>query len=299
MADVVVIGGANIDIKAKPERGALDATSNPGSVTISLGGVARNIAHNLAALGVSTELVTGIGTDAFGDMIMDSCKELGIGTSAIKRWKNQSDIYVAQLDAQGELVSAVNDMPNVGGIRDDQLFEAIFMANDAKLVVADCNVPAQSLDMLAEVLGDILLVEPVSDHKALKLERLMNKVAYATPNISQLKVLSKKKGAEAACRELQREKIGQVIVNAGPSGASYLHEDQFKIMPPHLHDKIVDVTGAGDASVAGLVYGLVRKLPLPECVRLGQMAAGVVASSYASALDREQAKVVKEWAALA
>jgi pseudouridine kinase len=208
-------------------------------------------------------------------------------------------MYVAHLDAQGELVSAVNDMPNVGGIRGDHLIEAVFLADGAKLVVADCNVPAESLETLAEVLGDILLVEPVSDHKTSKLKHLMNKVAYATPNLSQLGVLSSKKSAEAACRELQKSQIGQVIVNAGPAGAFYLKDDVYKNVPPRVFGKIVDVTGAGDASVAGLVCGLVRELPLAECVHLGQLAAGMIASSYNSALDRDQAKKVRDMAGLA
>ncbi|MFN0194315.1 MAG: PfkB family carbohydrate kinase, partial [Aestuariivirga sp.] len=51
MADVVAIGGANIDIKAKALGNVLPGTSNPGTVSVSPGGVARNIAHNLAVLG--------------------------------------------------------------------------------------------------------------------------------------------------------------------------------------------------------------------------------------------------------
>ena len=49
---VIVFGGANIDVKARIEGHAVEGTSNYGAITRSPGGVGRNIAENLARLGV-------------------------------------------------------------------------------------------------------------------------------------------------------------------------------------------------------------------------------------------------------
>ena len=51
---VVVIGGANVDIEGRCSTPALPHESNPGAVAISAGGVARNIAANLASTGLQT-----------------------------------------------------------------------------------------------------------------------------------------------------------------------------------------------------------------------------------------------------
>jgi pseudouridine kinase len=63
---VAVVGGANMDICASPARRLRTHDSNPGSVVTSPGGVARNIAENLARLGVDSRLVTAVGADHHG-----------------------------------------------------------------------------------------------------------------------------------------------------------------------------------------------------------------------------------------
>ena len=47
----VVIGGVNIDIGGHSFQPLIPADSNPGKISVSLGGVGRNIAHNLSLLG--------------------------------------------------------------------------------------------------------------------------------------------------------------------------------------------------------------------------------------------------------
>ena len=68
---VVVIGGANVDIGCTPYNELIPEDSNPGRITITFGGVGRNIAHNLANLGVNTKLITAVGNDPFGNEILN------------------------------------------------------------------------------------------------------------------------------------------------------------------------------------------------------------------------------------
>ena len=51
--EVVCIGGANVDRKFHLNGGAQLGTSNPAAMSVSVGGVARNIADNLGRLGSS------------------------------------------------------------------------------------------------------------------------------------------------------------------------------------------------------------------------------------------------------
>ena len=61
--EVVVIGGVNIDIGGRAFGPLKMKDSNPGKVTVSLGGVGRNIAHNLRLLGTEVCLLTALGED--------------------------------------------------------------------------------------------------------------------------------------------------------------------------------------------------------------------------------------------
>ena len=50
---VTVVGGVNVDIGGRPEAALVARDSNPGAVSSSLGGVGRNIAHNMALLALA------------------------------------------------------------------------------------------------------------------------------------------------------------------------------------------------------------------------------------------------------
>ncbi|MDP2775936.1 MAG: PfkB family carbohydrate kinase, partial [Nocardioides sp.] len=75
---VVVVGGANVDLKARTTAAVVAGTSNPGTVATSPGGVGRNIAENLARLGTSTVLVAAVGSDQFGDGLLDVTADAGV-----------------------------------------------------------------------------------------------------------------------------------------------------------------------------------------------------------------------------
>ena len=67
---VVVIGGANMDFKSRTLGAAIPTTSNPGTTQQAVGGVGRNIAENLARLGISVSLISAVGRDALGDILL-------------------------------------------------------------------------------------------------------------------------------------------------------------------------------------------------------------------------------------
>ncbi len=66
---------------AGPSEVPVDRDSNPGAVRMSLGGVGRNIAHNMSLLGLDVRMVTAFGDDLYAQKIAASCGELGIDIS--------------------------------------------------------------------------------------------------------------------------------------------------------------------------------------------------------------------------
>ena len=107
----VVVGGVNMDIGGVSAGPLVPADSNPGAVRMSLGGVGRNIAHNMALLGVDTRLLTAFGDDAHAQRIAASCGELGIDISrALQVPGERTSTYLFIAGERGEMALALSDM---------------------------------------------------------------------------------------------------------------------------------------------------------------------------------------------
>ena len=78
---VLVIGAASLDLKGHASGALHPGASSPSLVRQSVGGVARNVAENLARLGVNVALMTAIGDDAIGQTVLREAREVGIDTS--------------------------------------------------------------------------------------------------------------------------------------------------------------------------------------------------------------------------
>src|SRR6478736_3964917 len=169
---VVVVGGANMDVKARSTRAVVRGTSNPGTATMSAGGVGRNVAENLARLGTRTHLVAAVGADALGDQVLSATSGAGVHVEHVRRSARATGTYTAVLDADGELVVAVADMVATDELDAEHVNAARDRLATASLVVLDGNLaagtPTLALD-LAVAAGARVVLEPVSVPKAANL----------------------------------------------------------------------------------------------------------------------------------
>ncbi|WP_421695543.1 carbohydrate kinase family protein [Aestuariivirga sp.] len=295
MPKVVVIGGANVDIKGRAKGPYVAGTSNPGEVTHAAGGVGRNIADNLARLGITVSLVTALGQDASGAFLRHACEQAGVDLTQSLAVEGPSGTYLAILDEWGELVSAVNDMRAMDHILPSHLEDKAAHLRRAEMLVADCNLSAACLSWLAGFCareGIRLLIEPVSvakSQKLLQFERAQPVFAI-TPNAQQLVALTGASGEEGLVR-LHELGFSNIVLHLGNQGA-LASDGRVKIKVEPLRDTVIaDVTGAGDAAVAGLVFGLLEGHSLAEAARLGQCAAAIKlssAESVAQGLSRDR-----------
>ena len=278
MFDIIVIGGTNIDIKAKTNAAHVPATSNPGDVTSTPGGVARNIAHNLGLLGISVALISIIGRDASGQEAIAATLVAGVDLSMTLRSTLPTGSYVAVLDQRGELVTAVNDMRILENLTPELVKQNSESLGAAKYIVADCNIRQDLLEWLALHYGDKLIVEPVSVSKSQKLKLLLDKheVFLATPNRDQLAALME------GGTDLHECGLQNLVIHMGEQGVIVSSENGTTQLPSLTQSQISDVTGAGDASVAGLVYGLVKGYDIPGAAQFGQAAASLVLNTTSS-----------------
>jgi pseudouridine kinase len=290
MSKVVVIGGANVDIKGQTNGPAIAGTSNPGKVTITAGGVGRNIAHNLALLGLDVSLVAMVGDDANAEVIATATREAGVDVSLLQRTSGASGTYLAMLDQNGELISAINAMACADRMTVAMLERMAPELRAADFLVADCNIPEACLGWVAQFAsreGIRLLIEPVSVPKSTKLIKLAGLRAYAvTPNRDQAEAIGGSRDWAVAARAIHHMGFENVIIHAGAEGA-YLSVNGNALI--HIETAgsgaLCDVTGAGDAAVAGLVWGLVKGCDLRESAYFGQRAAAIKLRSTQSVAD--------------
>jgi pseudouridine kinase len=287
MADVVVIGGANVDIKAIAGAGYQLGTSNPGTVRTTSGGVGRNIAHNLARLGVDVALISAIGLDAHGDKLLRETGMVEVDVSLVLRENAPTGTYVAMLDDKGELVSAVSDMRVLEALTPAVIRSHARTIGDAKLVVADCNLLTETLVAVAEIAGEKLAVEPVSVQKSRKLLSVLekHKVLVATPNLDQIRSLLGSDDPDTAASLLHQRGLQNVVIHAGDTGAFVSSGSGVQHVKLDRLTEVVDVTGAGDAAMSGLVYGLLQGDGLVAAATLGQELAAQVIASTKSTLE--------------
>jgi pseudouridine kinase len=283
--EVICVGGANVDIRARAT-GQLQAhASNPGTVGLAHGGVARNVAEGLARLGLEASLVSAVGADAFGREILARLGRLGVDTLMVKTIDGgATGTYVAVLDSEGEMATAVNAMDIVSELVPDVLRADEAKLGTARFLFADCNLPAETLRWLSQV-GPPMIVDPVSPAKAVRLRDLAALDVFAiTPNRYQAEALLDMRianltDANAAARQLQAMGFHHVMLSLGPDGVVAAAEDETIHIAAEKHGSPMrDVTGAGDAAIAGLIFGLCQGRSFAQSCRVGQQTAAQVIS---------------------
>lgn len=332
---VVVIGGANIDLRGRPGGEVLERhTSNPGRINVGSGGVGRNIAHNLALLNVPVTLLSAVGDDGEGIRILEETGKDGVKMEQmIISGEHPTGIYLAILDSGGEMEAAVSDMKILEEITVEYLRSKAYLIKGSKIVVMDTNIPEESIEFVVDLCNKVkvpLLIEPVSVEKAKKLRKILDGsgkergsedegegegergsrkgsgrwvVDYITPSKDELESILPAEMVDdqdfdldvdidmmRAAEELKGKGVRNVIVTLGKrgvyvscggtgGGSSERVQDKLnKFMSPYRGD-VVDVTGAGDALVAGLVYGICKGYSPEVAVRFGLGAAALTVST--------------------
>jgi sugar/nucleoside kinase (ribokinase family) len=82
---------------------------------------------------------------------------------------------------------------------------------------------------------------------------------------------------DRAIREVQRD-CSLAVITVGADGCLVVTPDGVLGSPAEPVEQVLDTTGAGDLFAAGFLYGYTRDHSLPECARLGAIAAAEVIS---------------------
>ncbi len=277
------LGGAVIDRKLVARQSIRTGTSNPADGSVGFGGVARNVAENLARLGGKVALVSCVGADGAGAAMLSHLAALGVDVSDVETVQGQSTAeYVAILEPDGGLHVGMADMRVLDHIYGPLLARALSRAAGVQWLFADCNAPAATLELIlrqAAERGLMLAVDAISTAKAMRLPRDLSGLSCLFLNRDEAEAMLGAPGRPVdLTAELMRRGASRVVLTLGAGGAIACDRHGAVHVPAEA-TCVADVTGAGDANIAGTLHGLANGLPLEAAARLGaHLAARTVAS---------------------
>lgn len=280
----VVVGGVNVDIGGRSFKALVGEDSNPGEVITSLGGVGRNIAHNMSLMGIDVRLLSAYGDDLNGERVAASCSELGIDLShALRVPGATTSTYLYITDPEGEMALAVSDMEVCKRITPEYLSANLALLQNAQVVVADANIPEESLKFLAENLFVPLFVDTVSTAKAEKVRSILPKIHTLKPNRIEAELLSGVKieteaDAEKAAAVLLEKGVRRVFISMGAKGV-FAATAKEKIWHGIIPGRMVNTTGCGDSFMGALVWAYLEGMNLKDTAAAGLAAGSITMES--------------------
>jgi pseudouridine kinase len=251
-----------MDVKAHIRGDATLGTSNPARVFRTPGGVACNVARNLGRLGLTAAIFSIVGDDPSARTLLGSLHQAGVDTTGMLRSADPPTAsYLAVLDREGRLVVAAADMEIYEDLDPAWAATVAPHLREYDVVVFDANIPAASLAVLLPGAGDALVVaDPVSVAKATRLAPFLGRISVLFPNRAEAVLLAGfadgDVSAAAAATRLRELGVNSVVVSLGGSGAYVDDGIRREHVAPAPVGRVVDVTGAGDAQIAGFLYGL-------------------------------------------
>ena len=159
----------------------------------------------------------------FGDYAA-TIKELGIDLShALRIPGGTTSTYLYLADPAGEMALAVSDMSICEKITPAYLASNLTILQNAQVIVADTNIPAEALQYLAENVTVPLFVDPVSTAKAEKLRPILHRIHTLKPNRLEAELLSGVKiesqaDVEKAADTLTAMGVHRMFISLGADG---------------------------------------------------------------------------------
>jgi ribokinase len=252
------------------------------------GGKGNNQSVAASRLGAPTKFVGRVGTDGFGEQVLQIVGEQKVDLSQVmKDPENGTGIAVICVDQNAEnsiiIISGVNF-----ALDDSDVARASSVMDDAKVLMLQLEVPLDACLKAAkaakekgvQVVWDPAPAVPLPD-EAFKL------MDFVTPNETETEILvgfkpENAKDASKAAKLFLEKGVGTAVIKMGAKGVYYENKDESGFIPPYKVNPI-DTVAAGDAFNAGLAVAISEGKPLAEAVRWGA-AAGAIATTRKGAL---------------
>ncbi len=278
---IAVLGASNIDLIGNSKDKLIFKDSNIGSLERVLGGVGRNIAENLVRLGLDVEFLSVFGDDEFASSLKKSCDELGISHKHSLILDNtMTSTYLAIMNKYNDLALGLSAMDIYDTLPNSFIEERLDIVGKHEYCVLETNFPRATLDIVTESLPDVkFALEAVSAKKALRAKSLLKRLYILKCNHLEAELLSGLKMDYESDYEKMVEHflnigVKKVFITLGKDGVVYGDQNEINVARNNVVTP-VNTNGAGDAFMAGILYGEKKKMELYETVQFGAACASL------------------------
>lgn len=273
MSSIVIIGSSNVDYLGVSFNKLIDRDSNIGKISVSSGGVGRNICENLLRLGEDVTFITAIGNDLAGEKIEKELKDLKC--KIIKPLTNKPTAsYLAIHDETGDMALALCDTSIIDDLSNDLFEHYKDLIKSANLLVFDGNLTPQTLDYLFKTFENKIIVDGISTSKVIKFKDYLSKIYVLKVNSYEYDVIKP---------FISDDNIPQyLIVTNGKDSIKCITKEQEYVIEIEPIEEVVNTTGAGDAFISGVISSLTHNDDIFEAIKKGDKLAKLTLTSKSS-----------------
>lgn len=266
---ITVVGSINMDLVVRTNHFPKQGETVLGDLYTTIpGGKGANQAVAAARLGNKVQMVGAVGTDAFGDVLMDGLDKEGVRIEHVKQLDGMSGIANILLSEGDNRIIVVPGANHLLQEEEMDALESLFAASD--FVILQLEIPHSVVQRTLEIchrLGTPTILNPAP--AAGYRQEMQPYWTYLTPNESEAEELFGPEWEQAL-----EQFPNRLIVTLGKKGARYF--DGTKHMTVEGYEtKAVDTTGAGDTFNGALGVALAEQLPFEEAVRFANAAASL------------------------
>jgi sugar/nucleoside kinase (ribokinase family) len=283
---ITCIGGANLDYTFRLEDQMILSTSNPVNSSVSYGGVVRNVADNLTRLNHLVSLMTVLGDDLAGEELLSYTKKTMEVFACDKLKHENTGGYYSVINKEGNMEVGFADMSINRHMNRNWILEHKRHLNLSKWIIADTNITKDALEALIEYVQEEdkkLAIIGVSGPKMKHVPDDLNGVEILICNLdeSQSYFKTDEEDLETLVKLWIKKGLRKVVITQGKKGSIYYDGIEIRQQKAFLikEDKVIDVTGAGDAFSSAVLHGLINEEQLETSIQYGAISSSLTIQS--------------------
>jgi len=263
----------------------------------SSGGSAANTIHGLASLGAATGYIGKVGNDEFGEFFSNDMKANGIEPHMLKS-STDTGRAIALISPDSErtfatYLGAAIELTDKD--LDSNQFKDYKYLHIEGYLVQNHDLMIQAAKLSKEnnmkISIDMASFNVVEDNLEFLKDYVKNYVDIIFANEEEAKAFTGKEPEDALSEIAEQCEIA--IVKIGSKGSMVKSEGKTYMIDPFKANSI-DTTGAGDLYASGFLYGMVNKMPLEKCGKIGSLCASKVIEVIGSKMSNSTWEDIKK-----
>ena len=284
-AEVMLVGSANVDLVVRTHRFPSPGETLQGTDFHTFpGGKGANQAVAVAKLGGQCGLIAKIGTDAFGEQLLQSLQESGVDTRLVSRVSDcATGVAVITVDEAGQNTIVV--APGTNNLLTPNEVESGLKSVTYAVLLVQMEIPIATVVAASiQAKNKIFILNPAPARPL--PDELLARVDYLTPNETETEILTgvlpvDDSSCTKAASLLMDRGVKNIVFTLGEKGSFFANRKVARLYPS-IRVKPVDTTAAGDAFNGALALCLARGDSIERAISVANIT-GALSSTKAGA----------------